>query len=211
MAFEEKINQIEKQILAYPFENKEMYCRWLNQQYFLVENSTRYLALSASKVDTKDRAEFKSWVHHLSEELDHDALVLHDLKKLNYQFDDTLNPFTRAIVSTQYYDIEKNGPNALLGYALMLEGLSCRVCQILADRVEKVFGRGTATYLRLHATVDLEHFPEGMKKIASLDTTQELIVLRNLETMSALYSALLASLVSFVDLGKQTDQFSEVY
>jgi hypothetical protein len=195
--FDHCISQIEKQILIYPFEDRDMYCLWMSQQYFLVENSTRYLSLSASKVPTQEKEEFRDWVHHLSEELDHDLLVLKDLEKMSYSMDQVeMNPYTRAIVSTQYYDIETNGPNALLGYALMLEGLSCKVCSVLAERIDTAFGKGKTSYLRLHASVDLEHFPEGMKKISQLNEKQTLIVQRNLVTMTALYSSLLTSLSS---------------
>jgi hypothetical protein len=193
--FEEKIAILEEKILAYPIENREMYCKWLCQQFFLVENSTRYLTLSASKVPTESREEFREWVHHLGEELDHDALVLKDLKKLDYNHRDPILPLTRAIVATQYYDIEKYGQNALLGYALMLEGLSCRVCEPLADRAEAAHGKGTAIYLRLHANVDKEHYPEGLVKIRSLPADQAQIVAMNLETMFELYVGVLESLL----------------
>jgi hypothetical protein len=194
--FQSKIDSLEELILSYPFEDKTKYCEWLSQQYYLVENSTRYLALSASQVKTSNREEFRDWVHHLSEELDHDILILKDLQKLEYHVRDQIFPVTRAIVATQYYDIQNYGPNALLGYALMLEGLSCRVCETLANRVEAAHGKGTATYLRLHANVDMEHFPEGIKKIHSLDGEQAKIVAMNLNTMSVLYTNLLFDLQS---------------
>lgn len=193
--FQKRIDVLEEKILSYPFENKEMYCKWLSQQFYLVENSTRYLALSASKIATQAREEFSDWAHHLNEELDHDALVLKDLKKLNYEQRDPILPITRAIVATQYYDIERYGANALLGYALMLEGLSCRVCEVLANRVEAAHGKGSAVYLRLHASVDQEHFPEGLAKIRTLPESQAQIVAMNLETMFELYVGMLESLL----------------
>jgi hypothetical protein len=189
--FEKRIAEITGQILAYPIEDRESYCRFLNQQYYLVQNSTRYLALSASKIGPTQRKEFREWAHHLSEELDHDMLVLADLKRLDYEPRDEMSPYARALIGYQYDSIETKGHNAILGYALLLEGLSCHVCKKLADRVEVVMGKGAATYLRLHADVDLEHFPEGMKKIRELNAEQTEIVRDNLEVSAALYSSLL--------------------
>ena len=190
------IDALEKKFEAFPLEDKEIYRRWMNQQFYLVQNSTRYLALSASKVSPSESKEFREWVGHLSEELDHDQLILHDLKKMGTPHSDRMAPITRALIYTQYQDIIENGPNALLGYALMLEGLSCKICGKLADRVESSHGKGTATYLRFHAKVDAEHFPEGLKKVAELSVEQAKIVANNLEVMFSLYSE---QLNSFVD------------
>ncbi len=187
--FCEAIDQLEKVVNIFPFEDKEKYRQWLNQQFYLVQNSTRYLALAASHVGVAERQDFREWVHHLSEEMDHDLLILNDLKKLGNPHSDVIDPITRAMIATQYSDITKFGPNALLGYALLLEGLSCRVCKSTADRVEGAHGMRTATYLRLHAEVDLDHFPEGMKKVAKLNQDQIQIVQMNLESSLALYTA----------------------
>lgn len=186
-AFSQAIDLLEERVDRFPFEDIDMYCRWMNQQFYLVQNSTRYLALSASKVSATERKEFREWVHHLEEELDHDVLILNDLKRLGRPHSDPIDPITRAMISSQYSDIEKYGANALLGYALMLEGLSCRVCARIAERVESAHGPRTASYLRLHAEVDQDHFPEGLKKITTLNSEQQNIVRMNLDTMLALY------------------------
>jgi len=187
--FESVIDKLEQQLDAYPFEVKDKYAQWMNQQFYLVQNSTRYLSLSASKVGLNERKEFREWVHHLEEELDHDILVANDLKKMGLKPTAPMDPYIRSIIATQYYDIENYGANALLGYALMLEGLSCRVCTKLADRVESSLGKGMTSYLRFHAKVDEEHYPEGIEKIKTLSVDQQEIVEKNLLTMFALYSS----------------------
>ena len=81
-SFEQNIGELVKLIDRYPFEDKMAYCGWLNQQYLLVQNSTRYLALAASTVKVDQSDEFRWWAHHLSEELDHDKTLFNDMKAL---------------------------------------------------------------------------------------------------------------------------------
>lgn len=193
--FESTVSELAELVLGLPFENRRWYLRFLSQQYYLVQNSTRYLALSASKVPVGQRHEFKHWVHHLSEELDHDLTILKDMMALGKDHPDPILPQTRALIASQYYDIETYGANALLGYALLLEGLSCEVCCVLASRVEAAFGTGSG-YLSLHGHVDLEHFPEGLTYVEKLSLDQQQVVVSNLKMMAALYRSLLAEVCS---------------
>lgn len=193
--FEGVLDELTEMALAFPVEDKEKYCQLLSQKYYLVRNSTRYLALSASKVDVNDRAGFRYWTEHLTEELDHDQLILKDLKKLGHTDIHEMDPMVRAMILAQYQDIENNGANAILGYALMLEGLSCRVCNTLAERVEAVHGRGTTTYLRLHASVDEDHYPEGIEHIKKLDIKEQQIIAENLMMMKTLYISAIRNIV----------------
>lgn len=184
--FDSRIEELAKAIDVFPWEEKNLYCQWMNQQFYLVQNSSRYLALAASLVKVEDSKEFHWWIHHLKEELDHDKTLLRDLRELGRDKLDPIFPEIRAIVGAQYYDLQKYGPDALLGYALMLEGLSVRCCSRVADRVEKAHG-GKATYLRLHANVDQDHYAEGTARIANISPERQQIVIQNLEMMFALY------------------------
>lgn len=188
--FDNKIAELETHFLNFPWENKELVCKWLNQKYYLTQNSTRYLALSASLVKLEDSQEFKWWAHHLEEEMDHDKTILKDLKNLGYTKQAPIMPETRALIASQYYDIQKNGADALLGYSLLLEGLSCKLCSVLGEKIQKFHGV-KSIYLHLHAEVDQGHYAEGVKRIENLSEERKQIILDNLEMMASLYVSFL--------------------
>lgn len=192
--FDAKIDEIAKSIDELCWENKDAYCQWLNQQYYLVQNSTRYLAMAASLVSLNDHEEFRWWAHHLREELDHDKTLLRDMKVLGWTDLQPVCPEVRAMVGAQYYDLQKNGQDALLGYALMLEGLSVKRCTVIAERVEKAHGK-KATYLRLHADVDQGHYPEGIARVEQLSPERQATIVENLEMMGSLYLSFMKRMI----------------
>lgn len=176
------------------FEDKEFLFHWYSQQYHLVRNSSRYLAFAASKVSLSSAKEFKNWAHHLTEEIDHDLLILKDIQNLGFKEVASILPETRALVAAQYYDIDVNGPNALLGYALLLEGLSCAKCKDLSVRIEKAHSV-KSLYLNLHAEVDQEHYPEGIEQVMTLSESEKKIVADNLLMAASLYQSIITKLV----------------
>ncbi len=184
--FDYHINLICQEVDVFPWENKELVCKWLNQQYYLVRNSTRYIALAASQVPLEDNQDFKWWAHHLSEEMDHDKTILKDLKVLGRLELDPIFPETRAIIAAQYYDITTFGADALIGYALSLEGLSVARCGIVNKHLEK-HHQMKSGYLHLHGEVDIDHYSLGIKRIEDFSPERKKIILQNLEMMSALY------------------------
>lgn len=194
IAFEEQINLLDSVFDNFPVEDKAAYVDWLSQQFFLVQRSTRYLALAASMVETTKHKEFRDWVNHLADELDHDLVVLKDLRFLGFDHQSTKPlPEVRALTLAMQQDIETNGPNALFGYMLMLEGLSCKACQKLADRAQSAHG-GANSYLKLHAKVDEDHYPEGLKQVNSLSENQKQVVLDNLQMSATLYLSFMYAL-----------------
>lgn len=191
--FDHYMNQIIELVDRYPFENKDAYAKWMNQHYHLVKNSTRYLAFAASLVELENGEEFKWWAKHLRDETDHDRVLLNDMHSLGYEPKDEPLPETRALIGSQYYDIQKNGPDALLGYALLLEGLSCKRCNETAERVERAHG-SCSRFLRLHGEVDQEHFPEGLKRLEQFSHDRKFVILNNLHMAGQLYIYILKKL-----------------
>ena len=184
--FMQEINSIIELYDAYPFENKGAYGCYLNQQYFLIRYSTRLLALSASMINTTESNEFRWWVKHLQEEIDHDLTILNDMSAIGYTFSDECEPVVRGLSLALFEDIRRHGQDALLGYALMLEGFSMKRCAILADRIKKAYGTGFS-YLKLHAVADEKHFPQGIARIDSFPTHRKQIILDNLHMSAHLY------------------------
>jgi hypothetical protein len=127
--------------------------------------------------------------------------LLKDMLTQGYEPQDEPMPEVRALIGSQYYDIQKNGPDALLGYALLLEGLSCRQCNKVTERVEKVHG-GRSTYLRLHGKVDEDHYPQGLKRVEAMPADRQKVVLDNLHMSAKLYTHILAALAASVSNSK---------
>lgn len=184
--FDFKITEIAQASDQIDWNDKETYCKWMNQQYYLVQNSSRYLAFAASLVNVEKHDDFHWWLHHLREELDHDKTLLKDMKSLGWVQLEPIMPEIRAMVGSQYYDLQKHGPDSLLGYALLLEGLSTIRCAVIAEKVEKAHG-GKSTYLRLHGAVDLDHYPAGIAAVEKFSLERQAVVIQNLEMMASLY------------------------
>lgn len=191
--FTQEINKIILWCDQYPLENKDAYGDYLNQQYFLIRYSTRLLALAASMVDTTDSKEFRWWAKHLQEEIDHDLTILSDMKAIGYAFNKKCEPVVRGLSLALFEDIRSHGPDALLGYALMLEGFSMKRCAIMANRVKNAYGKGY-TYLKLHAVADEKHFPQGMARIDSFPTHRKQVILDNLHMSGHLYNNFLQTI-----------------
>lgn len=187
------IQQLCQQFDQFPFHEKNAYCYWLNQHYYLIQNTTRYLAFAASQVPVEDRQGFRWWAKHLSEEMDHDALITADLKKLDYGTLKPMLPAGRAFVLAQYQDIQNNGPEALLGYATLFEGLSFQRSGQIRDQVEKLYG-AKSTFLRLHAEVDAEHSQDGLDMIEKLAPAKREIAENNAEMSYHMYCNLLGQI-----------------
>jgi hypothetical protein len=192
-AFQQEIQQISDLLKTFPFEDRAVCGRWLNQQFYLVQNSSRYLALSAARVKVGDRGEFNWWAHHLKEETDHDRTLLRDMQALGHDPVDPMLPETQALIAFQYHGITEHGGDALLGYALLLEGLSCRDCLPVAERIERALGI-KSSYLHLHGTVDLEHYPQGIQRLTNFAPPRKSVILNSLRVSAALYVHLLNTL-----------------
>ena len=82
--FDYQISLICQEVDAFDWSDRDLLCKWLSQQFYLVQNSTRYIALAASKVPLDDSQDFRWWSHHLAEEQDHDKTILKDLKNLKW-------------------------------------------------------------------------------------------------------------------------------
>lgn len=184
--FLNEINSIIKLIDSYPFEKKQAYGYFLNQQYFLIRYSSRLLALAASQIETSNPKEFLWWTSHLKEEIGHDQLILNDMVTINYKFNETVEPVIRGLSLALFQDVQSYGYDTLLGYALMLEGLSTKRCSLLAERIKKTYGGGF-TYLKVHAISDDKHFPQGMERIATFSAHRQQLILDNLHMSACLY------------------------
>lgn len=191
--FTREINSLTTLIDSYPFEEKKAYGYYLNQQYFLIRYTTRLIALSASMVDTNEPQEFRWWADHLQEEMDHDQLILSDMSAIGYDYNDACEPIIRGLSLALFEDIRRHGQDAILGYALMLEGLSLERGVIISDRIKKFYRTGYS-YLDVHAVADEKHFPEGMRRLETFSAERKKVIIENLHMSASLYRSFLSIL-----------------
>ena len=189
-AFEQKINEISEMIDKYPFEDAKACHRYFSQQYYIIQNATRYEAIGASLLPLDYKDEFRHRILHLTGEFNHDDLIIADLKELGFDHLDKMIPATRALVSCIYFELQSKGADALFGISLLLEGLSTRQCDKVAKRMQKTFDF-YPKYLEIHHEADAEHYPETMKLVESYTSERQQVILSNLELSAFLYKSIL--------------------
>ncbi len=189
-AFEAKITVISDLLDKYPFEDAKACHRFFSQQFYLIQNSTRYEAIGASLLPLDIKEEFKHRIQHLTGEFNHDDLIIEDLKQIGFNTLDAMYPQTRALVECTYYELQKYGADALFGISLLLEGLSTRQCAKVGRRMFKAFDFHSQ-YLSVHDEADAEHYPETMKMVEAYTPERKQVILNNLDLSFVLYKSMI--------------------
>lgn len=187
--FEQKIQFLSEKLDQYPFEDLQSAYRYLGQQYYLIQNTTRYEAIAASLLPLEAKEEFRQRILHLTEEFNHDSLIIDDLKELGFNQIEKIYPATRALIACIYNELREKGPDSLFGIALLLEGLSVRQCDQIGRRLFKVFDY-YPKYLEVHHQADDHHYPEMMTLIESFPQERQNIIISNLELSFYLYNSI---------------------
>jgi thiaminase len=172
----QSISVLEESANQLKWEDQELYKLYLSQTYYYVRYITRIIARAASHCTPEQTALFKMLTHGLQEEADHDQLALRDLQHLNSQPES----FPELSATTQYYQslfkaIEEDGPAALLGFSVTLEGLGAEGAHQILNRVQEAHGTKCSQFLSIHIDADQDHFRDGMLSLSTL-TPQELEV-----------------------------------
>lgn len=187
--FETKIDDVSGILDQFPFENKQACHLFFSQQYYLIQNSTRYEAIGASLLPFERKEEFQERIQHLTGEFNHDDLIIDDLNKLGFSDLIPMSPPIKALVAFIYYELETKGADALFGISLLLEGLSTRQCAKVADRIKNALGVNSE-YLAVHDEADKVHFPNTMKMIENFSRDRHKVIIENLEVSHFLYTSM---------------------
>ena len=157
------VEELNKELINFPWGNKKCYTHWLAQTYFYVRHTTCFLALSADGWGVKNRDKQYQALSHLRQELAHDLLLLEDLQALGDSIQNHNEwPETQAFYQTQYYWIERETPAAHLGYAYLLEGVAHFAGPTICKELSKAYGPIGASFLNVHAEEDALHFEDGL-------------------------------------------------
>lgn len=159
----EELMAIQPEIENFPWESERHYGTWCVQTYKFVYHTVPLLEKTASSV-TGPLKEILQ--HHRSEELGHEKFAQRDAAFFGR---DCLAESEMAETLSLYkylLSAKEDLLESLFGYAFALENISATYCGYMADRVLKKqhkepvknhLANVPASFLTLHAAVDVEH------------------------------------------------------
>ena len=193
--FDIKIESSKQLLLSLDWSNREMYGEWLAQTYFFVKHTIGFLGTQVTKFNLTSESSLVSILEHFREEQGHDKLILNDLRKLNFTVSDFREyPETRAFYQSQYFWIDYRNADAHLGYSLFLEGLASKIGPELFTKITEKQGKDCASFIKVHALADQDHFMEGCAQLKHLSPDVLMWVRENLEQSAAVYEMLVTKI-----------------
>jgi len=185
-AYEKHVARLDKAFMRYDWQSKEAYALYLAQTYRYICHSTKLLAYAAEVANSD---ELKSCLeHHVSEEKGHEHWVSGDLKRLGFDLKDfPENPETKVLYDQIYEGIKREGPAAIVGYALALEGMSARVCPKLAPELTKMYGSKCSTFIKNHAEIDPGHAAESFEILKYFSDLEKRSIAKYIELSADAY------------------------
>jgi hypothetical protein len=190
--FKTIVDEVGKAFADYPWESKAAYKSWCAQTYFYVRHTMTMITMVAARYGAADPLKFTDTLRHLGEERGHDQLLINDLDHLEdsiENFQESLD--TALFYQNQYYMIQNAGPEAHLGYALLLEAMSASYGPDVYRRVTLAHGKQAATFLDVHVIADQSHAEHGFRELASLGPQTAQAVLKNVRQSAHLYKQIL--------------------
>lgn len=183
---------------------RSLYLAFLEQAYHHVKHTFPLLALAASR--TTDERYQDALVEYMEEERGHEKWILDDIRNLGGDDakvrDSQPGAACAVMVGYTYYAIEHISPYAMLGSVHVLEGMSVRLADQLADAVKASFGAKSEegfSYLRSHGSLDQEHVAFFRDLVNGFkDTETQRVIIDNSRILYRLYGAI------FEDLGAES-------
>lgn len=193
--YQEVLRELET-MLSYPWEKPEFYAAWLAQSYYYTSRSSRLLLMASAHCDLTQNILHRRFSIHATEEKGHDRLALRDMNELGFDLKDIPElPITTAFYSSQFYKVQNESPESLMGWVLPLEGIAVEFGRSIRDRL-KTQDRPTR-FLDIHVDEDSEHVLNAFKSIQDLDNSCQTRVLQNMDFTKALYLGILNECQSF--------------
>lgn len=189
---QEELEKTRDLFLGFPWEDREAYAEWLAQTYYMVNHSTRLVALAGAYAPL-DRTDLHArFVDHSKEERGHQLIAISDIKNLGY----SLNEFpclypSACMYQVQYYWIQHRGAVSFFGYTLALESLAAEYCSLIYRRVLTTHGANASRFLKCHSEEDMSHIQKAMKQLEKLDEQDRALVQENLRLSADIYRAML--------------------
>lgn len=194
--FQTVIQNIGYEVKNFSWEDREAYCHWLAQTYYMVEHTTRFLCFTASQFEIEYKEFHQFCLHHLKEEAGHEMLAKKDLEILGHSLKNLPATFeTQFMIQSQYYWIQKT-PFAHFGFFWVLEKLSVEYGADAIRRVHKAHGNRCTAFLKLHAEEDVGHVQEIFDRVKKFPDAQLPSLEKNIAQTGWAYCQMLRSLKS---------------
>lgn len=186
------ISRMEAALKEMPWQTPEFYAEFLAQTYFYVRNATRVLAKAAYRCNHEEEGLHKKMLQGITEEKNHEIMAINDLREVGYRMEEMQElPSTTAYYQTLLAAIDYDGPYALLGYFVALEGLGAIGAGHVFDSTFAKWGKKGTQFLRVHTRVDQHHFTDGLEFIESLPMEKQLMIEKYVKSSTELYIGLL--------------------
>ena len=176
-----------------PWQTSEFYAMWLAQTYFYVRNATRVLAKAAYRCTHEEEFIHKKMLQGITEERNHEIMAINDLREVGYEMSEMKElPSTTSYYQTLLAAIDYDGPYALLGYFVALEGLGAIGADYIFESTFEKWGKKGTQFLRVHTRVDQHHFTDGLEFIESLPKDKQVMIEKYVVSSTHIYLGLLA-------------------
>ncbi len=175
-------------IMEYPWHDLNFYSCWLAQSYFYTSRSTRLLLMAASHATMEQSALHRRFAIHATEEKGHELLAVRDLKDLGWDIQ-TIGefPMTTAFYATQFYKVQNQSSQLLMGWVLPLEGVAVEYGEKIRDAVKKHHPKASTRFLDIHIGEDEAHVAEAIKAIETIPKEEMPGIINNIETTADMY------------------------
>lgn len=182
---------------TFPWSDRRAYAHWLAQSYYYVSHTSRLLALAAGRLGPSEAAMHSRFLNHLAEERGHEKLCSNDLKALGFKPEDFRElPQTSCLYHSVYFLIEHGHPSAILGYAMVLEGVSASKGDRLVRTLNELYGKAATGFLRLHAEADKEHTASNRPVLEACETRHLEVISTGVAMIEAQYQGMLGAIVA---------------
>ncbi len=188
----EELNITREIFLKFPWENRQAYAEWLAQTYYMVNHSTRLVALAGAYTPLDQNNLHARFVDHSKEERGHDRIAIADIKALGYSIDDFPCLYTSACMyQVQYYWVQHRGAVSFFGYTLALESIASEFGPEVYRRVLAAHGEKATVFMKIHTVDDVGHMEKAIKQFDNLNEQERTLVAENLHLSASIYRAML--------------------
>jgi len=160
------------------FVDKRLYAIYMCETYHYTKHNAKNQALVATRHENMSPQYMKFCLNHAAEEVGHELMALHDLKKMGVQITEEELPeplnSTQALIGYLYYLSEKLNPLARLGYSFWAERVYEHIqplLEMMSDGLK--IPKSAMTFFNEHSDIDEKHAQDVDKAIMSFVKTQE--------------------------------------
>jgi hypothetical protein len=190
-----ELNKTRDLFLNFPWEDRQAYAEWLAQTYYMVNHSTRLVALAGAYAPLSDNDLHARFVDHSREERGHQLIAVADIKNLGYSLEDFPCLYTSdCMYQVQYYWIQHRGAVSFFGYTLALESLAAEMGPQVYRRVLAAHGEKASVFLKVHTVDDVGHMDKAMKQLEYLNDQERALIAENLKLSTNIYRAMLVEI-----------------